>query len=193
MAVREEQVRQATPLGAAIADRGIAVPSWLKWGTALGLVQLFAMVTVGPLGVSTAYPQLVGYVGNTIFPGFASSQPYLRIVKATIGWEVLLVFGLFLGAFAARWLHDRRGADASGGQLRPVCVEGFEGRRALRLGRAFLGGFLFIFGARLAGGCTSGHILSGLTQMALSGFVFAAAVFASGRLTAALLFREPAR
>jgi len=46
---------------------------------------------------------------------------------------------------------------------------------------------LIIFGARLAGGCTSGHIISGMTQLAVSGVLFAAAVFASGLLTARLI------
>ena len=52
---------------------------------------------------------------------------------------------------------------------------------------AFTGGFLIVFGARIAGGCTSGHIISGITQGALSGFVFAAAVFAVGIGTAKLI------
>ena len=41
-------------------------PPWLIWGGMIGLVQIFAIATVQPLGVSTAYPQLVGYlVDNT--------------------------------------------------------------------------------------------------------------------------------
>ena len=44
-----------------------------------------------------------------------------------------------------------------------------------------------MFGARLAGGCTSGHIISGITQLAVSGVLFGAAVFAFGILTAKLL------
>jgi uncharacterized membrane protein YedE/YeeE len=48
---------------------------------------------------------------------------------------------------------------------------------------------LLIFGARLAGGCTSGHIISGITQLSLSGMVFAAGVFVSGIATAKLLKR----
>ncbi len=41
-----------------------------------------------------------------------------------------------------------------------------------RLLWAFVGGFVLIFGARMAGGCTSGHILSGGLQFAISSFVF---------------------
>ena len=50
-----------------------------------------------------------------------------------------------------------------------------------------VGGVLLLFGARLAGGCTSGHIISGITQLAVSSVIFAAAVFAAGITTAKLL------
>jgi uncharacterized membrane protein YedE/YeeE len=58
---------------------------------------------------------------------------------------------------------------------------------ARRYRDAFIGGVLIILGARLAGGCTSGHIISGITQLAVSGVLFGAAVFASGMLTARLI------
>jgi uncharacterized membrane protein YedE/YeeE len=45
-----------------------------------------------------------------------------------------------------------------------------------------------MFGARLAGGCASGHGISGSLQLALSGWVFFASVFVSGILTALMLF-----
>ena len=53
---------------------------------------------------------------------------------------------------------------------------------------AFLGGVILMFGARLAGGCASGHGISGSLQLALSGWVFFASVFVSGILTALMLF-----
>jgi hypothetical protein len=40
------------------------------------------------------------------------------------------------------------------------------------------------FGARWAGGCTSGHGISGTLQLAVSGWLAVAAFFASGGLTA---------
>lgn len=48
----------------------------------------------------------------------------------------------------------------------------------------FLGGFLILFGARMADGCTSGHMMSGMMQGSASEFLFAAAVFASAIPTA---------
>ena len=61
---------------------------------------------------------------------------------------------------------------------------------ARRYRDAFLGGFLILFGARLAGGCTSGHIISGMTQLAVSGMIFGAAVFATGIFTAKMIRKE---
>ena len=45
-----------------------------------------------------------------------------------------------------------------------------------------------IIGARLAGGCPSGHGLSGLSQLAVSGFVALAFFFGGGWVTARLLY-----
>lgn len=56
---------------------------------------------------------------------------------------------------------------------------------------AFVGGFLVLVGARLAGGCTTGHVLSGMTQLSVSGFLFAFTMFVGGIPVALLLKRRP--
>ncbi|KEF60896.1 uncharacterized protein A1O9_02460 [Exophiala aquamarina CBS 119918] len=45
---------------------------------------------------------------------------------------------------------------------------------------AVVGGFVMVFGARMAGGCTSGHGISGMATMGLSSFVTIASLFAGG-------------
>jgi hypothetical protein len=59
-----------------------------------------------------------------------------------------------------------------------------------RLVAAFLGGVIIMFGARMAGGCTSGHGISGSLQLALSSWTFFLTMFVSGILTAWVLFRN---
>jgi uncharacterized membrane protein YedE/YeeE len=49
-----------------------------------------------------------------------------------------------------------------------------------------LGGAAMVFGARLAGGCTSGHGISGIATLSVSSFVTIAAMYAGGVATAAL-------
>lgn len=185
MAVQEVQVTQIR----AEASR-VAIPGWLKWGAVIGLAQIFAMLTVAPLGVSTAYPQLVGFLVDKVVPGFAESQPYLQEIGAKIGWEVMLVLGIFLGALVSHLLARRAMGYQPQMVTAPVLVKGFEGSRGKRIARAFLGGFLILFGARLANGCTTGHMLSGIAQMAVSGFLFGMVAFGTGVLVAKLLYGE---
>lgn len=51
---------------------------------------------------------------------------------------------------------------------------------------AFFGGVAMAFGSRLAGGCTSGHGISGLATFSWASLVSVASMFAAGVLTAAL-------
>ena len=71
------------------------------------------------------------------------------------------------------------------GEILGVCErkEGF----FRRYGPSFLGGFLILFGARMADGCNSGHMMSGMMQGSVSGYIFAAAVFAVAIPTAMII------
>lgn len=55
---------------------------------------------------------------------------------------------------------------------------------------AFLGGTVIMYGARLAGGCTSGHGISGGLQLAVSSWLFLAVMFVTGLGISALMFRR---
>lgn len=54
------------------------------------------------------------------------------------------------------------------------------------LATAVVGGAVMAFGARLAGGCTSGHGISGLATFSFASFVSVAAMFGAGITTATL-------
>ena len=58
-----------------------------------------------------------------------------------------------------------------------------------RLIWAFIGGFILIFGSRMAGGCTSGYIHSGGMQLAVSSLVFAVFVFAGLLITGKYFYK----
>lgn len=47
-----------------------------------------------------------------------------------------------------------------------------------------------LFGARIAGGCTSGHGISGMAQLSAGSTVEVAAMFTGGILTALLMRRS---
>jgi uncharacterized membrane protein YedE/YeeE len=58
-----------------------------------------------------------------------------------------------------------------------------------RVAVALLGGVLLGIGARWAGGCTSGHGISGTLQLAVSSWIAAACFFIGGIAAAFFIFR----
>ena len=161
--------------------RTVARPSrWAVLGALFGLVSAAAIALYGPIGVSGTYPRFVGAVLRRLAPAYAASNPYLVKMGSLVTTETMLVVGLLIGGFLAAALGRGRAPALE-------TVHARETTAARRYVDAFAGGFLILFGARLAGGCTSGHIISGITQLSVSGLLFGAAVFASGILTARLI------
>ena len=157
------------------------LPAWAKLGVLFGIVSAASIALWGPIGVSGTYPRFVAALLRVLDPAYAAANPYLVKMGALFKPETFLVIGLVIGGFLAARTDKRVKA--------PVAerVHAMETSDAARYRDAFLGGVLIVFGARLAGGCTSGHIISGITQLSLSGIVFGAAVFASGIFTAKLI------
>jgi hypothetical protein len=165
-----------------VAERKAAppVPHWATLGVLFGFLSAGAIALYGPIGVSGTYPRLVGATLRAITPEYAATNPYLVKMGTLVTPEAMLVIGLLIGGFLSSRLFA--GAKAPAVDR----VHGRETTDARRYMDAFVGGFLILFGARLAGGCTSGHIISGMTQLAVSSTIFAAAVFAGGIGTAKL-------
>ncbi len=148
--------------------------SWIIAGT--GIAILAAVIfhfEDRPIGASTFFP----YVADNIF-GVVNND-YFRQISKSGNWEVLflaggllsgLVLSLLRKDFKIRMIHDN--------------WEKYKGNNfGKRAFWAFFGGFILIFGARMAGGCTSGHIISGGMQLAASSLAFALFVFAGLLLT----------
>jgi uncharacterized membrane protein YedE/YeeE len=163
----------------------VAPPHWARLGVMFGVVSAAAIALYGPIGVSGTYPRFIGSILRRVAPGYAAANPYLVKMGSLVTPETMLVVGLLIGGFLASRFTGKAATPA----LEPVhASETTNGRRYVN---AFLGGMLIIFGARLAGGCTSGHIISGITQLSVSGLLFAATVFGGGMLTARLLRARP--
>ncbi|MBO8140864.1 MAG: YeeE/YedE family protein [Firmicutes bacterium] len=166
--------------------------SWWKGGTALGLLSAFAFLTYKPLGVSTSYPRAVALAINLVAPEWVAANAYFQQVLPVVDWQLMLVVGIVIGGFlAARVQRRAQGAPGTAGEAAacsPVAADA--GDRPRPRWMMFLGGFLIIFGARLAGGCTSGHVITGMTQLAVASFIFAAMVFAVGIPMARYLNRK---
>jgi uncharacterized membrane protein YedE/YeeE len=138
-----------------------------------------------PLGVSTAFARLAGLVGNLFSRRHTESLKFFQDKKPQVEWEVMLLFGIVLGAFLAALT----GGEITAAWVPALWEERFGPGVALRAAVAFAGGVLLAFGARLAGGCTSGHGISGALQLSVGSWVALACFFAGALVTAGLLFR----
>lgn len=123
-----------------------------KWTTAviggilLGISQLISIaLTGGTVGVSSAYPSFATHILRML--GNVRPHPGYGSIAFACG---LLMSGMFASAIYMP-VKDLVKTDSS---------------RNLML----LGGFLTILGSRLAGGCTSGHGLSGCGTLSISSF-----------------------
>ena len=138
-----------------------------------------------PLGVSTSYARLAGLVGNLFSKGHIETLKFYQDKKPKIEWEVMLMFGVILGAFIAAYT----GGEITASWVPALWAERFGPDVALRSGVAVLGGAVMAYGARLAGGCTSGHGISGALQLSVSSWIALACFFAASVVTAMLLYR----
>ncbi len=160
---------------------------WRLAAVLLGAIGIIAVALQGPIGVSTAFVTTeAATVSAVAGHEVAASNAYWKKIGTALSPEWVFVVGMIVGALAASVVSGTRRRE----DVPVIWRERFGARTALRFGAAFAGGFLLLFGARLAGGCTSGHIISGTSQLAVSGMVFAAAVFAAGVPFARALYRS---
>jgi uncharacterized protein len=149
---------------------------WKSGGILLGLVATIAVGLQGPIGVSTAYVTTESAaVAALAGPEVANANAYWKRVGTSITPEWVFVVAIVFGALGAALLSGTRRKES----VPQSWKDRFGPRSGARFAATFGGGFLLLFGARLAGGCTSGHVIAGMSQLAISGMVFAAATFAS--------------
>ena len=175
----------------------LAKPRWSPYavGVGIGLLSWATFYFMGKaLGTSTSFVGAAGAGLCAVAPDHASSSTYLLKeygakdggFKPIFDWQMALDFALVAGAFLSAWFGRTLKAES----VPTLWAQRFGPSTAKRYAAAFAGGAILLFGARMAGGCTSGHGISGGLQLAVSSWTFFAAMFASGILTATLLFRR---
>lgn len=156
---------------------------WIVSGIALAILNAIIFSTAvanRPIGASSTYPYLAD-----LLTGLTDNAYFIKI-KTAGHWELFFLAGALLAGLAISLtkrdfkfmlLHQNwityKGSSAAG-----------------RIIWSLSGGFIMIFGARMAGGCTSGHVVSGGMQLALSSLTFAVFVFAGLLLTGQVFYKR---
>jgi uncharacterized membrane protein YedE/YeeE len=150
-------------------------------GAILGVVLFLAFLFTGNgLGSSGATSRLDAALVDLVAPAHVDQTPYL--LKMAGGdknplddWIVPVFFGALLGGFASGLWN---------GRLKLVTNKGPRITDRQRWALAFVGGMIFLYGARMARGCTSGQALSGGATLAAGSWLIMLAIFAGAYLLA---------
>jgi len=166
----------AWPWSPYAAGAGIGVLSWLTFA-----------VSGHPLGCSTSFARTAGMIEKLFRGRKVEEKLFYREIPPVVDWQWMLVAGMVLGAFLSASLSG----DLRLQRIPPRWEAAFGGDCLTRIGVSVAGGILLGFGSRWAGGCTSGHGISGTMQLALSSWVSACCFFIGGIATAYVLFGLP--
>jgi hypothetical protein len=182
--------------------------NWFRGGLLLGAAFLAAVAFVQPIGVSTQFVIANGIVWNLFSDavvqkdaesksGYTSPNAYLnksggkyaKNVANPINYSFVFVIAMVAGALLSSILGGPK-PTVNDRSAPKVWRERFGENPVLRYVTVFFAGLLVLFGARLAGGCTSGHMMSGMMQTSLSGYLFAFGAFAAGVPVAVFVYRR---
>lgn len=143
-------------------------------GAVLGVVLFLAFLLTGNgLGSSGATSRIDALLVDLVAPQHVDTTPYL--LKMAGGdknplddWIVPVFFGALLGGFSS---------GARNGRLKLTTTKGPNISKRTRWVMSFLGGMIFLYGARMARGCTSGQALSGGATLAAGSWAIMLAIF----------------
>jgi len=150
-----------------------------------GLVIIVSVLWTGKFfGASTSFVRSAGMLAQYFEPDRVAQLEYFIRYLPQFDWQLLFVIGIFLGSLLSALTSD---------SFKWQGVPDMWGRRfgnnpVLRGAAAFVGGIVAMYGARLAGGCPSGHGLSGMIQLAVSGLIALAFFFIGGIVMAKLIY-----
>mmetsp|Transcript_15400 Transcript_15400/g.27375 ORF Transcript_15400/g.27375 Transcript_15400/m.27375 type:complete len:356 (+) Transcript_15400:53-1120(+) len=165
---------------AAVAPGTSIYDSWdpMLAGFALGGLQFITMTTLGSqLGQSSGWGFVAGNIMSFVEPNLQKHSPYLYSLKnsSSARNQSMMALGMIGGAALSTHLagYPVLSIAADAGFAGPV--------------RGFLGGAIMLIGARIGGGCTSGHGLSGMSTVSLASTLSVAFMFAGAIATKAVV------
>jgi len=161
----------------------LSMKQWSPYavGVGIGILSWFTfLLSDKPIGCSTAFARTSGMIERLFRGSKAVERPYYVKFAPTVDWEWMLVIGVIVGSFLSAKLSGQFQIQWIPGQWSALFGSAFLPRWLV----ALIGGIIMGFGARWAGGCTSGHGISGTLQLAVSSWLAAICFFIGGIATA---------
>jgi hypothetical protein len=161
-------------------------------GVLLGLVGIAAVwISDSLLGASGAFENLAGLIGKAVAPKLFDNMYFNFIMPPGITYGVMMFVGTFFGGMigaltSGTLLWGKKGAANSNEQWKRIFGPQVWKRWVL----AFIGAIILEYAAGIAGGCTSGLAISGGMLLAPAAFLFIIGMFASGIITALVIYRK---
>ena len=153
--------------------------SWSPYiaGGLSGLVIIVSVLWTGHFfGASTSFVRSAGMLGKVTGPERVVHLEYFIRYLPQLDWQLMFVIGIFVGSLiASLWSGSFKWQGVP-----DMWAERFGTSTVKRGIVAFIGGIIAMFGARLADGCPSGHGLSGMIQLAVSGLIAMIFFFVGG-------------
>ncbi len=165
----------------------LSLKQWSPYAVGIGIGFLSCvafLLSDKPIGCSTAFSRTSGMIESLFRGRKVAEKAYYKKFAPSIDWEWMLVVGILLGAFISAKLSGDFRAEWVPREWSAT----FGNNPILRWGVALIGGIVMGVGARWAGGCTSGHGISGTLQLAVSSWIAVICFFIGGIATALLIY-----
>ncbi len=152
---------------------------WSVSGFLIGLIMLLLIYFGKTFGMSSNLRSLCSIAG------IGKRVPFFDWDWKSQRWNLIVVLGAIIGGFfATNFLSsssnvaintltierlEKLGIDAPNSKLMPNTIFSIEALQSPKISLILIiGGFLVGFGSRYAGGCTSGHAISGLSNFQIA-------------------------
>jgi len=154
-------------------------------GALAGALAVGSVLLVGKFfGASTTIARVGGAIEGSFAPDHVKTLAYFQKYSFKIDWQLMFLLGITAGSFLASMVSGTFRLTL----LPDMWKEHFGVSSGKRIIVAFIGGIFAALGARMAGGCPSGHGLSGLMQMSVSGYISLICFFLGGIIVARILY-----
>ncbi len=161
------------------------------FGALSGVLLTLSVAIAGQFfGTSTTFPRAASGLVQLLGVDMSQIEFYTvgngsNTLASFPNWQLLFVIGIGVGAFISAKLSGTFQVE----KLPPMWVHRFGDSTRTRVLFSLVGGSLAMIGARMAGGCPSGHGVSGVSQLGLSSLLALAMFFVGGIVTARVLYK----